>query len=155
MSFFVKKLEWEYGEKFDHVFYPTTIEEFRTKLQELTIQAKKNDYPFYVELYFMDDSYIGLIVGHELSCFYFGVFSSEENCGVGSRTIFDSHHDPNNKDDETTLEYSYKGDHGEKCMKSLIPSSQVMDAVYQYISTQKFPSYIQFSRKEFIDGYIN
>lgn len=155
MTYFVKKLEWEYGEQYGHAFYPTDFEDFQAKLRELDIQAVVHGNPFYLEVFFLDDSYLGLIVGHALSCFIFGVFVSDNYRSTTCRTQFDSHYDTGKEGDATLIEYSFKGDHGEKRLAEMLAKEQAFEALYQYIKHKKFPSYIRFSKQECIDKYIN
>ena len=65
MSFFVDRIEWEYGKQDGYVFYPQNKEEFDDKLRELDESGLQNGYPFYVEIFFVDESYTGIMVGHE------------------------------------------------------------------------------------------
>jgi hypothetical protein len=155
MSYFVKKIIWEYGESYGHASYPRNQEDFRAQLNELEARASLNNYPFYVDLTFKDDSYIGFIVGHKLSCFNFGIFVSDDAQDVNCRTQFDTHYDPQVANPEILLEYSFKGDYGERSMTELLPREQVIDAIYQYLETQKLPSYIRFTKQTMIDNYID
>jgi len=155
MRCFVNKIEWEYGEKYGHVYHPKSLEDFHSKLHELEEQAIANKSPFYVEIFFADDSYIGLIVGHELSNFYFGVRVPEDGDGSTCRAQFDCHYDEQKEGDDTIITYSFKGDHGEQYLTGLMPKKQAFDALYQYIETRKLPSYIRFTKQEMIDTYIS
>ena len=154
MSLAVQKIVWEYGEQYGHVFYPKNKEEFDDKLRELDASGMQQGYPFFVEIFFVDDSHIGMMVGHELSCFYFGIFVSEEEMTSGSRTRYDAHYDSRKDGNTIYLEYSFKGDHGEKTLAELLPKEQIFKAVDQYIETQRLPSYILFGREEFVKNYI-
>lgn len=155
MTYFVKKMVWEYGESYGHASYPRNQEDFRAQLNELEARASLNNYPFYVELEFEDDSYIGLIVGHELSCFNFGIFISDDAQDVNCKTQFDTHYDQQVIDPKILVEYSFKGDHGERSMTELLPREQIIYAIYQYIETQKLPAYIQFTKQAMIDHYTS
>lgn len=155
MSFFVDRLEWEYGKQYGHVFYPKNKQEFDDKLRELDEAGFQQAYPFFVEIFFVDDSHIGMMVGHELSCFYFGIFVSEEEMISGSRTRYDAHYDSRKEDDNTSyIEYSFKGSHGEILPAAMLPKEQIFKAIDQYIETQRLPSYILLGRKEFVENYI-
>ena len=66
MRYFVEKLVWEYGEHYANVYYPQNDEQCRAKLHEIDIQASTNGIPMAVEIFFRDDSVIGIIVGHQL-----------------------------------------------------------------------------------------
>jgi hypothetical protein len=154
MTYFVKKLEWEYGEQYGHAYYPQDFEDFQAKLRALDGQAVVRGNPFYLEVFFLDDSYLGLIVGHALSCFNFGIFVSDNDSSTPYRTQFDSHYEDEKEGDPTFITYSFKGDHGEKRLAEMLSKEQAFDAVYQYIDHKKFPSYIRFSKQELIDTYI-
>ncbi|KPL84912.1 hypothetical protein [Herpetosiphon geysericola] len=154
MSYFVKKIEWEYGEAHGDCFYPNNQADFQAQLQALELRARQKNYPFYVELEFEDDSYIGFIIGHDLSCFYFGIFIADDRHAVHCRTQFDSHYDPQIAHPELMIEYSFKADHGEKYMPELLPHEQVVQAINQYIETQRLPAYILFTKRSIIDRYI-
>ncbi|WP_110514337.1 hypothetical protein [Herpetosiphon llansteffanensis] len=154
MTYFVKKIEWEYGESYGDVFYPRNQAEFQAQLQALELQALQKNYPFYVELAFEDACYIGFIVGHALSCFNFGIFTADDHQAVNCRTQFDSHYDPQVDHPEIMIEYSFKADHGETSMPELLPREQILQAIDQYIETQKLPAYIRLSKQSIIDRYI-
>ncbi len=154
MSYFVKKIGWDYGELYGDVFYPRNQKEFQAQLQELELRAVQKNYPFYVELEFEDDSYIGFIVGHALSCFDFGIFTADDHQAVNCRTQFDSHYDPLVDHPKMMIEYSFKADHGEKYVPELLPREQILQAIYQYIETQKLPAYILLQKQAIIDRYI-
>lgn len=155
MPFFVDRLEWEYGKQYGHVFYPENKEEFDDKLRELDEAGFQQAYPFYVEIFFADDSYAGIMVGHELSCFYFGISVSD---GIDRENIqrrYTAHYDSRKQDDNASyIEYSFKGSHGEILPAAMLPQEQIFKAVDQYIETQRFPPYILFSGEEFVENYI-
>ena len=110
--YFVKKLEWEYGEQYGHAFYPQDFEDFQAKLRELEVQSIVSGSPFYLEVFFLDDNYLGIIVGHALSCFIFGIFVSYEYDSPSCRTFYDNHYDESKEGDDTLIEYSYKSAFG-------------------------------------------
>ena len=66
MRYFVEKLVWEYGEHYGDVYYPQNDEQCRAKLRELDSHALINHLPIAIEIFFRDDSVVGIIVGHQL-----------------------------------------------------------------------------------------
>lgn len=154
MTCFVKKIEWEHGEPYGHVCYPMTLNEVRQKLDDLEAQAVATNYPFYVEVFFHDGSYIGFIVGHELSSFYFGIPAPGMQDDDPDRLLLDMHYDIEQEGNTAFIEYSFKGDHGEKYLEELLPKQQVIDALYQYMATRTLPPAICLTRQAFIDTYI-
>ena len=147
MSYYVKKIEWEYGEQYGHVFYPRDLEDVQSNLSLLEDLAVARAYPFYVEIFFEDDSYLGLIVGHALSCFTFGVFVSDDHKSPQCRTQFDRHYDEQKEAENYFIEYSFKGDQGEKQAAEMLPKEQAYAALYYYIEKKKFPSYIRLGKQ--------
>lgn len=149
------KLEWEYGEEFGHVFHPKNLEELKAKLQELELQAIKDAYPFYIEIFFIDDSYVGLIVGHKLSCLSFSIAMPQLENSASRRRRYDGHYDSSQENDHTWIQYSFKGSHGEKRLREMLPRKKAFEALFRYITTQKFPPYILFTRPDFVEKYID
>lgn len=155
MPFFVDRLEWEYGKQYGHVFYPKSKQEFDAKLRELDEAGFQQAYPFYVEIFFADDSYAGIMVGHELSCFNFAIYVSDGIDRENTRLRYDAHYDSQKEDDNASyIEYSFKGSHGEILPAAMLPQEQIFKAIDQYIETQRLPSYILLGRKEFVENYI-
>lgn len=152
VTMFVKKIEWEYREKYGHVFYPKSLEEFRNKLDELDRQAMEKGFPFYVDLYFANNRQIGIIVGHQLSVFYFFERLEEGTKDNAHSFILDWHFVETNEGAD--LEYSYGGSWSEAESKKLLSKLDVLKAINQYIETQKLPSYIRFTRQDFNDKYV-
>jgi hypothetical protein len=150
--FFVEKMEWEYGEKYGHVFYPKNLEEFQNKLDELDKKSLHNGKPFYVEILCINSTEMGVILGHNSSVLHFGeILSKDENPGERDSRLDFHLVDSNNF---FYIEYSYRGAWSEAESKQLLPKSDVLKAVYQYIETQKLPSYIKFTRQDFNDKYV-
>ena len=40
-------------------------------------------------------------------------------------------------------------------MTELLPREQIIHAIYQYIETQKLPSYIRFTKQAMVNHYID
>jgi hypothetical protein len=153
MAFFVKKLEWEYGESYGHVLHPQSLKDVDEKLQELVARAHRQNYPFYIEVFCVDDTYLGLIVGHARSCFIFGIFVSDDQTSPHCRTQFDGHYDSQYDGHETFITYSFKGDHGERRWAETLPQEHAFAALFQYIEHQTLPATICLSRQALIDTY--
>ena len=153
MSFEVEKLVWEYGERYGHAFFPHTSEEFRLMLDNLDAKGTKGERPFYVETYFTNDTFVGLIVGGIYSCLDFGVAVSELHL-TPSRTLLDVHFDAENRAFEGYYQYSFKADHGELDAARALPKDMAMKALRNYARNGIFPSNIEFTRKEFNAHYV-
>jgi hypothetical protein len=146
MSFFVTKMEWEYGEKYGHVFYPHNMQEFKNKLEELDQKAISDKYPFYVDVYCANDTIIGITVGHQQSVFR--LFELLEK-GKQDKYVLDWHF----VDSQSGfyIEHYYRGVLSEIESQQLLPKINALKALFYYVEIQKLPSYIKLTRQNFIE----
>ena len=71
-QFVVEKMIWEYGEEYNHVYYPTSMADLKVKVNELADNGKSKDYSHLIQAYLRDGSIRGFTVGHDLCWIEFG-----------------------------------------------------------------------------------
>ncbi|HEY1015508.1 MAG TPA: hypothetical protein VGE07_22560, partial [Herpetosiphonaceae bacterium] len=148
----IEKIQWEYGEEYGHVAYPRNIDDVRDTIVRLECLASEKGYPFYIEIYFRDGYYVGLIVGHELSSFWFAA-PAQDSLETLQHSQLDLHFDGQKHSDEW-LEYSFMADHGETPLANTLPKYQAFEAFWQFLQTNTLPSWIKLTRSEFVDRYV-
>ena len=138
MSFYVKKIVWEYGEKFGDVFYPNNILDLKEKIKELDLLGRKKNYPFLISLV-LDDQNISLsfTVGHRYSLIEFIYDRS------GPIYIFN----PEGNENEH-IDFYYWASHSVADTNKMIFQEKVLEAIYYFIENKMFPLFIKLDDDE-------
>lgn len=151
----VRKIEWEFGEKYGHVFFPSSIIDLKEKIAELDSWGVKNDYSFLIVVYFADKTlHLAFTVGNEQSYleFMYDVDRST-NRGKGPYYLYNS----SNKKGVTPI--YYMASHAEVSLEKTMPKQDVLNAVYYFILHCSFPPYIVLDDSEanekFVDSNID
>lgn len=141
MSFFCEKIVWEYGEKYGHVFYPQTIDEFKKKVTELDLWGRKKSYPFLIAAFFTDNTYLAFTVSHDYSLLEFSYALDE-----GSKGLFYVVNPMGDRNHIVPI--YYMSSYTEPDTTKMLPFQCVLSAVYHYVEKKIFPAFITFDDEE-------
>ena len=149
VEFFVKKMIWEYGENYGHIYFPKSLLDLKEKLGELDNWGRQKNYPFLLILYLADGSRLGFTVSHEYSLVEFGY----DDNGKLKGPFYLVNPDGNTHE---TIPIYYLGSYTEPDTTRMLPLQKVLEAVYFYVEYKKFPAFIQFNdervNKKFVDS---
>ena len=146
-TLFVKKLEWERGEEFGDVFYPSDDFTWKEKIVKLHAWAKTQDYPFLVFMEFEDSSIeLALTVGHFYSYMQFTCdIHSEKRSGKDVYWLVNPVGDVNE-----IVPFYFQTHYTEPDTTRMLPFERILEAVEYFVNHRKFPSFICF-----IDDEVN
>ena len=148
VSFYVKKIVWEYGEKFGDVFYPNNILDLKEKIKELDSLGKKDSYPFFIFIDFNeDDLSLSFSIGDKHSCMEFVYKSKEKN--NRANYLYNTDGDIN-----VDFEFSYFSSYSITNMMRTFPQEKVLEAIYYFIENKIFPSFINFEDEETNEQWV-
>ncbi len=135
MSFTVKKMIWERGERHGHAYVPQDHDDFLQKLNDLHTHAVDTDYPFYIEINFTNNTVIGIIVGCQKSVFDFGELLLKGTTDKDDRYSMTS----NWAETQETewIEFSYFGVWSTQEPEKLLPFNMVIHSVVYYVQHLK------------------
>jgi hypothetical protein len=147
----VRSIVWEFGPKYGHIFYPSSLLDLQGKIAELDASGLARNYSFLISVEFFDDTWhLAFTVGHELSYLEFGYKrDSTANRGEGPFYLFNKE-----ASQDGFVPIYYMASHSDIEYEKLLPKQQVLDAVYYFISNCRFPDYIVFDDAEVNNRFV-
>lgn len=151
-EFIIEKLDWEYGEKYGHVFYPKNEKELLDKIDELDQLSTQKDYPHLIRAHFRNGNYrIGFTVGHEWSFLEF-VYLKHNNEFHSSMGHFYLENQEGCRDE--IIPVYLMSSYTEPDTTKMLPKKKVIDAFLFFVKNEKFPPFIKLDENKANETFV-